>query len=170
MRRYVLKSEHEMFRIFLLDDYFAIMSDVLKKVEQTGVRAKVLPDEGCTDSKELLKRKALLEEMTSAMFETVDTELRGLWLRNRGSQSAMLQALLLDEPPRAFWVEHYYEIIATVVTSPLSVALQKNTSTGSTVVGSDISLAGSASFRSAPGNSSPAPGPPPTLIGVSPDA
>jgi hypothetical protein len=61
MRRYVLKSEHELFRIFLLDDYFAIMSDVLKKVEQTGVRAKVLPDEGCTDSKELLKGKALLD-------------------------------------------------------------------------------------------------------------
>ena len=135
-------------------------------MEQTGVRAKVLPDEGCTDSKELLKRKALLEKMTSAMFETVDTEIRGLWLRNRGSQSATLQALLPDEPPRAFWVEHYYEIIATVVASPLTVALQKNTSTGSTVVSSDIMLAGSTSLRSAPGNSSPAPGPPPTLIGV----
>jgi hypothetical protein len=135
MRRYVEKSEHEVFRIFLLDDYFAIMSNVLQKVAQTDVRAKVLPHEGCNDSVEIRKRQALLGMMTPTMYRTVDIEIRGLWLSNKSKQSALMQTLLPEEPPQAFWIEHYYQVVATVATSPstggsASADFQSNTSTG----------------------------------------
>ena len=80
------------------------MSDVLQTVEQTDLRAKVLPHEGCNDSVEIRKRQALLGMMTPAMFVTVEAEIRRLWLGNRENQSTLVQALLPEEPPQAFWI------------------------------------------------------------------
>jgi hypothetical protein len=82
-----------------------------------------------------------------------------------------MQALLPEEPPQAFWIEHYYQVVATVATGPSTVrsvsgAFQSDTITGSSAAGSNVNLTGTTYDRGKVANSPPEPGHPPILIGV----
>ena len=150
--KFAAQPLEEVFRAFLLGEYFAIMADVISEMQQADARAKVQPQDGCDDPMEIGSRQAMLKMMTPSMFATVEIEVRQLWQANRQDQSSVVQALLPVEPPQEFWVQHYYQVAMTIVTSIPSegstlCSSPPITSAGSTAAGSDMAPTGAAHDR-----------------------
>jgi len=75
MAKYADKFLEDVFRLFLLSDYYDSMAAVIEKMQQAVVCAKVPPHEGCDDPEEISRRQSLLKVMNPSLFLSVESEV-----------------------------------------------------------------------------------------------
>ena len=105
----------EMFRAFLLNEYYVIMGRVLDQMEYLDPRVKVHPRAGDVDAGEIQRRKMMLSLMTDGMFEAVEAQLTKMWKAKLVKLPKTSRIPHLTDPPPSFLAREYYSTVQAIV-------------------------------------------------------
>ena len=118
MAKFSLKTIEEVFRAFLLSEYYATMGDVLEEMERVSIRvleAAVPVSTGGASPAEQQARSALLALAHDADMIRVDECIEAEYVRLAGEMAPVMREMLPDSCSVDFRRQRYYTVLTKVV-------------------------------------------------------
>ena len=89
--------------------------DSMDQLQQISPRVMIPPHVGARDEEEIQHRKAMLEQMTTHMFDAVEAQVVGKWQARLDRLPSCTHSRFSSHPPHFFVVSEYYPTVQAVM-------------------------------------------------------